>query len=311
MKPKISIVVPVYNSEGNLRELVRQIGDALACREYRLILANDRSRDHSWDIIRELCAADSRVVGVSLRKNSGQDNAIMAGFRYADGEYVVIMDDDLQHSPYDIEALVNACESEGVDVCYASFAKKNQSWWKNLGSWLNGKIAESVIGKPRDVYLSPFKAVRKAVIDDVVKYEGPYPYVDGLLFSVTSSIAQIDVEHHSRHAGLSNYSLSKSMSVFLKLVTSFSILPLRMASMSGFVSASLGFVLMIYFFVKYFIDGNGMEGWTTLVLLILILGGLILMSLGMIGEYLGRMYLTINKRPQFVVKETINTGGKR
>lgn len=302
---RLSVVVPVYNSEENLSELSRQLSDALAGIEHEVLLVNDASPDRSWERIREQAALHPRIVGINLRKNSGQDNAIMAGLRAARGDYVVIMDDDLQHSPYDILKLLDRCETQEADVCFAQFPVKRQALWKNLGSWLNGKVADKVIGKPDKVYLSPFKLIAGDVVKAMVGYDGPFPYVDGLLFTVTTNVTQVPVEHHARYRGRSNYSLVRSIKVFMKLATSFSVFPLRVASFLGFCFAAIGFGLGLYYVLDYFTSAHVVEGWTTLAVLFLVIGGIILLSLGMIGEYLGRAYLTLNRRPQYSIKEII------
>ncbi len=307
---EISIVIPVYNSEDCVIELNRQINDALKGYNYEIILVNDQSPDRSWERIQEVAKKDKNVIAVNLRKNAGQDNAIIAGFSLVSGNYVVVMDDDLQHSPYDIPQLYEEI-IKGYDVCYANFARKKQSWWKNFGSWLNGKIAETVIMKPRDIYLSPFKIIRRGVVDEIVKYRGTFPYIDGLIFQVSGNISQIPVEHHERYEGKSNYSLVKSILVFMKLVTGFSVKPLRLSSFVGMITAIIGFIYGLYNVVDYFITDHIVEGWTTITVLILFLGGLILMSLGMIGEYIGRTYLILNGKPQYSIKEIINGTDKK
>ncbi len=301
----ISIVIPVYNSQDNLIELARQVHDALAEMSYELILVNDGSKDESWRIIAQLCSRNPNVIGVNLRKNCGQDNAIMAGLSYATGEFTVIMDDDIQHSPYDIIKLYDECR-KGYDVCYAHFLKKNQALWKNMGSWFNGKIADVLIDKPRHIYLSPFQIIRKEVVDEILKYKGPYPYVQGLLLQTTANVTQITIAHHERYKGKGNFNFFRSISVFFKLATSFSVYPLRIASLLGFLVAASGFGLALYYLFEYLLTDHAVEGWLTLVLINLIIGGMVLASIGLIGEYMGRMYLSINSKPQYTVKETVN-----
>lgn len=300
---KLSIVVPVYNSEDCLVPLHQEIEIALEKYPHELILVNDGSRDNSWEKVKRISEANSNVIGINLRKNSGQDNAIMAGLSRATGDYIVIMDDDLQHSPFDIPRLYEEIE-RGYDICFANFLSKKQAWWKNFGSWLNGKLAEIIIDKPTEIYLSPFKIIRKEVIDEILGYHGPFPYIDGLLFQITDNISQINADHHERYKGQSNYNLFKSIKVFLKLATSFSVTPLRFASISGILTALAGGILGLYYIIEFFRLGNSPEGWTTLTVLTLFLGGTILMCLGMIGEYLGRAYLNLNKKPQYIIKET-------
>ena len=300
----ISIVIPVYNSEEILPELINQIGKAMHNQSYEVVLVNDGSADKSWEVMSRLSESNKVVNSICLARNFGQDNAIMCGLHYSTGQYVVIMDDDLQHSPHDILKLKEKCD-EGEDVCYADYSnQKRQAWWKNFGSYLNAKQAELFLGKPSEIYLSPFKMIRRDVVDTMLNYHGPYPYVDGLIFRSTSSITQVTISHHDRFASKSNYNLRKSISVFLKHLTGFSIVPLRVASLFGVLLTAAGLILAIYYIYSY-LKGNTVEGWTTLVLLELTLGGAILMSLGVIGEYVGRLYLLANNRPQFVVRKAI------
>jgi len=301
----ISIIVPVYNSEDNLIELNNQIKQNLKDINYELILVNDQSKDNSWQVINKLTNKYKNIIGINLRKNSGQDNAIFAGIQYAVGEYIVIMDDDLQHSPSDIIKLYEEIR-KGYDVCYANFDKKKQALWKNIGSWLNGKMAEIIIDKPKNIYLSPFKIIKKDIIDEVKLTNYLYPYIDGIIFSITNNITQIDVKHYDRFSGVSNYTLLESIKVFMKLATGFSVFPLRVASFIGALTAMFGFMLGLYFIIEYFLNSSSLEGWTSMIVVMLFLGGIILMSLGIIGEYLGRIYLSINKKKSYTIKENNN-----
>lgn len=301
----LSIVIPVYNSEECVNELISKLSDSLKSLKHEIIMVNDCSPDGSWIRIVNAAKKNKNVIGINLRKNSGQDNAIMAGLSVARGDYTVIMDDDLQHSPADIPRLLATVE-KGYDVCYAKFEDKKQALWKNFGSWLNGKLAEFVINKPKGLYLSPFKIMRREVVESILNYRGIYPYIDGLIFQVTSGITEIPAEHRSRYKGSSNYNLIRSIRVFMKLVTGFSIQPLRISSYIGVITSIAGFLFGVYHIWRYFYLGETVAGWTTLIVLILFLGGLILMSLGLIGEYIGRIFLSVNCKPQFVIKEIIN-----
>jgi len=303
--PLLSIVIPVYNSENCIEKLVLCLKTALKTLTHEIILVNDCSPDNSWNQILIAAKKNKNICGINLRKNSGQDNAIMAGLSYAKGKYIVIMDDDLQHSPSDIPRLLETVE-KGYDVCYANFEEKHQAFWKNFGSWFNGKIAEYVIAKPKGIYLSPFKIIRKEVVESILSYNGIYPYVDGLIFQVTANITQIPAKHNTRFSGRGNYNLIRSIRVFLKLLTGFSIQPLRLSSYTGFITSVAGFLFGLYRIWCYFFQGEKVAGWTSLIVLFLFLGGLILMSLGLIGEYIGRIFLSINRKPSFVIKEIIN-----
>ncbi len=302
--PEISIVIPVYRSEDNLSELVKRLDQSLVNISFELVLINDCSPDRSWQVIEELCEKYNFIKALSLMKNSGQDNAIIAGLNYVSGKYIVIMDDDLQHEPKDILKLYEQCK-KGYHVCFANFQTKKQALWKNLGSWLNGKLAEILINKPKGIYLSPFEMLTYEVVKEIIKYKGAHPYIQGLIFSVTNNVTQVDIEHHDRFSGSSNYDLLKSINIFLRLATGFSVKPLRIASIVGLISAVFGFLLIPYYIYQYYFENYIVEGWTTLVVLFLLIGGLILMSLGLIGEYIGRMYLDVSNRPQFVVEKKI------
>lgn len=300
---EISIVIPVYNSAECVVELSRQIADSLKDISYEQIMVNDCSRDSSWQEIEKVCSQNPNIIGINLRKNAGQDSAILAGLNYAKGNYVVVMDDDLQHSPYDIPRLYEEVK-KGYDVCYADFTVKKQKLWKNIGSWFNGKISEIAINKPKGIYLSPFKIIDGNVVREIVKYNNLFPYIDGLIFQTTHNITQITIEHHKRTIGKSNYNLIKSIRVFFRMLFGFSTAPLMLSSLVGFFSAFTGILLAIFYAIQFFYGKADVTGWTTLVILILLLGGLILISLGVIGVYIGRMYLTVNQSAKFIVKET-------
>jgi undecaprenyl-phosphate 4-deoxy-4-formamido-L-arabinose transferase len=307
-RPALSVVVPVYGSEGVLRELASRLQEALGRvasldGRYELIFVCDCSPDASWRTIRALASEHAWVRGISLRMNAGQHNALMAGFSRASGAIVVTMDDDLQHDPHDIPALLAELE-QGRDVVYARFKARRHASWKIAGSRINDWVAGYLLQKPKGLYLSPFRAMRADIVADVLQYKGPYAYVDGLILSVTRNIGSVEVEHHDRYAGDSYYGLRKSISLWLKMATSFSIVPLRLTSFAGLCFAGLGFLLAIAFVVQKFTVDRMPDGWSSLMVAILVLGGVQLLALGMLGEYLGRVLLTLNSRPQFVVGES-------
>jgi polyisoprenyl-phosphate glycosyltransferase len=303
----LSIVIPVYQSAVILPELVKQIyaemkKEGLAD-SFELLLVCDASPDDSWQIIRTLADSHPFIKGTLLRRNFGQHNATMAGLRQCSGDVIVIMDDDLQHSPRYIQNFLSAIKG-GADVCYSRFNKMKQKNWKIIGSKFNGLIANLLLDKPKDLYLSPFKAISKDICDLIVCYDGPYPYVDGLILLHTDSIAIIDVEHQERVSGEGNYSLRKSLSLWIMMATGFSVKPLRMATLFGFCISIVAFFSILGLFVfKLFFDVD-IQGWTSLVIISLFMGGVQLIALGIIGEYLGRSYLKLNGKPQVIIKET-------
>jgi undecaprenyl-phosphate 4-deoxy-4-formamido-L-arabinose transferase len=302
----LSIVVPVYNSAECLPELARQVRLAVADQfaRFELILVDDCSPDDSWRVISGLVPSHPEIVAVRLRKNVGQDNAIMAGLHQARGDCVVIMDDDLQHDPEDIPHLC-AKLRDGFDVVFARFGAKRQAWWKNLGSWFTDRVATVLLRKPRDIYLSPFKAIGRDVVRELVKYDGPFTYVDGLILTVTSNLTQIEAQHQSRFAGESNYNLIRSIRVWLKLATSFSLVPLRIATVTGMIIAVVSFLMATYFVIEALFLARAPEGWPSLIVAVFFLGGIQLMGIGAVGEYIGRIFITQNKRPQFTIREVV------
>lgn len=303
----LSIVVPVYNSARILPQLVDQV-HAEMCKvgmvdSFELLLVNDASPDISWQVIRSLAQQHAFIKGVSLRRNFGQHNAIMAGLHYASGDFIVLMDDDLQHPPNAIGNMIRALAG-GYDVCYTNYLNRQHAIWKRLGSQFNDWVATHLLGKPKGLYLSSFKAIRREVVDEIVKYDGPYAYIDGLILDVTRSITSIDIEHQARHEGEGNYNLSRSLSLWLKMATSFSVLPLRLASYAGFALAALSLVMIIFILVLKILHPEYPRGWTSLIATVLFIGGIQTMCIGVMGEYLGRTYLKLNHKPQFVVGST-------
>lgn len=311
---KLSIVVPVYRSAPILPQLVEQIYAEMRkeglSSNFELLLVNDASSDNSWQVIQSLAASHPFVRGISLRRNFGQHNAIMAGLNYAGGDFIVLMDDDLQHPPHAIGDMVRTL-SEGYDVCYTNYLNRQHAAWKKLGSQFNDWVATHLLGKPKGLYLSSFKGLRKEIVQEVIRYDGPYAYVDGLILDVTRSIATIDIEHQERHEGEGNYNLRRSISLWLKMATSFSVLPLRLATYAGFALAALSLIMIIFIVVQKFLHPEFPRGWASLIATILLIGGIQTLCIGMIGEYLGRTYLKLNHKPQFVVGATTWTPLKK
>lgn len=304
---EISIVIPVYNSSQIIDELYKRIAKAMtaAC-AYEIIFVNDCSTDDSWQKISSLTEHYPFIFGINFRKNCGQDNALLAGLRIAKGNYCVIMDDDLQHDPEAILKLYNECK-KGYDVCFANFIERKQNGVKTIGSNFNGKMAEFLLSKPKEIYLSPFKIITRSTVSEIAKFAGPYPYIDGIILTITHNLTQIEVEHQARLSGKSNYTFSRSLSVFMKLFTGFSVAPLRIATITGFITTFIGFCLLLKYLYDFFITKIYVEGWTTVVVLIIIFGGMILTTLGIIGEYIGRMYLTLNNKPQYSITEIVRS----
>ena len=302
----LSIVIPVYNSQNILEELLEQIKINIDFVEnFELILVNDCSSDDSWNVIKRLSSEYTFLKAINLRKNSGQHNAIMAGLNYAKGDTIVMMDDDLQHSPKYIKELYQNIIN-GSDVCYTKFKTKKHKGWKIIGSKFNDIVANLLLKKPKGLYMSSFKAISKDIKKEIILYDGPYAYIDGLILSTTNNIKTIDIKHYNRVDGEGNYNLWNSISLWSKMATSFSVLPLRLATFVGFIISIFSFLLGVYFIGLKIFGDNTLEGWTSLTVIILFLGGIQLISIGIIGEYVGRSYLKLNGKKQYFIKDIID-----
>lgn len=303
----LSIVVPVYRSAPILPKLVEAIAVEMKAEglseSFELILVNDCSPDNSWHVIRTLAETHSFIKGITLRRNVGQHNAIMAGLHHVNGEYVVLMDDDLQHPPSAIADIVKAL-AEGYDVCYTNYLNRQHAAWKKLGSQFNDRMATLLLGKPKGLYLSSFKGLRREIADEVIQYDGPYTYIDGLILDVTRSITTVDIEHQARFEGESNYTFGKLLSLWLKMATSFSVFPLRLATYAGFGLAALSLVMIVVVIVQKILFPDLPRGWASTIATILFIGGIQTLCIGMVGEYLGRTYLKLNRKRQFVIGNT-------
>lgn len=302
---KVTICIPVYNSENTIERLVNSIEFELRSYNIEFVLVNDGSKDRSEMVCKALAEKNPRVRFVSLRKNFGEHNAVMCGLNYMSGDCAVIIDDDFQNPPSEIVKLVKELD-KGFDVVYSFYEKKKHNIFRNIGSRFNNLVSTWLLGKPKNLYLSSFKVIRRDVIDEIIKYKGPFPYVDGLLLRVTNNISSVMVEHNFREEGQSNYTFSKLISLWLNMFINFSIKPLRIFTLSGIFISLLSFLSILYFWVYKILHPEVEAGWTSIILAVTFFSGIQLLFLGIIAEYLGKSYLTINQTPQWTVKkETI------
>jgi len=301
---KVSIVIPVYNSSATIGQLVEDLfKELMSVVELEVVLVNDGSpSDNSADICADLANSNNNIKFLNLSMNFGEHNAVMAGLNYCTGDCAVIMDDDFQNPPSELIDKLN----NGYDVVFSKYRKKKHSLFRNLGSFVNDVVAGYVVNKPSGLYLSSFKIINRFLIDQIIQYTGPYPYIDGLIFRITQNYSTIFVEHRPRVAGESGYTLSKLISLWLNMLTNFSIIPLRIATIMGFIFAFIGIVLAIYFIISKYIDPSTPVGWSSLIVSIFIISSIQMFAIGMIGEYLGRLFIKSNGNPQFVIKSTIN-----
>ena len=310
MKPYLSVVIPVYKSETTIRRLVEQLQVWLAQLAFEVVLVNDGSPDNSETVCRSLAAEFANVQFASLRRNFGEVNAVLCGLTLANGDFAVIIDDDFQNPPEAILTLLATAEKTGADVVYSRYAEKKHALYRNLGSQFLNYCTTWLLDKPKDLYLSSFKLIRREVIDEITTYNGPYPYIDGLIFRVTRSVTSVVVPHHAREEGQSNYTWRKLISLTLNVFFGYSALPLRLllglgAGIFG-VSVLLGLLLVI----------GGLTGWLAVpawlivIWVVLFLAGCQLIVLGILGEYLGKLFLAHSGQPPFVIKYHLNGSGR-
>jgi len=304
---KVSIVIPVYNGAKTIKPLVEALEKELTQKfDLELVLVNDGSpSDNSAEVCTHIAMSDPNVKFLDLSTNFTEHNAVMAGLNYCSGEAAVIIDDDFQNPPSEIIKLVDKL-NEGYDVAYSYYRKKQHHFLRNLGSRFNNIIATVLLGKPRNLYLSSFKAISRFVIDELVKYKGPYPYIDGLILRFTRNCGRVQVEHHSSLKDTSGYTFHKLISLWLRMFTNFSILPLRTVTVLGFVFAVAGFAGAIFFTIEKLRNPDLPAGWASLIISLFVISGVQLFALGMLGEYLGRLFLKDSGKPQFVVRRAVN-----
>ncbi len=302
--PIVSIVIPVYNSEKTIGSLTEELVSELTnLYSLEIILVNDHSKDSSERVCLSLFKKYPNVIRfLSLAKNVGEHNAVMAGLNNVSGNFVVIMDDDYQNPISEVKSLVDFAKQHDYDVIYTYYEKKKHSFLRNLGSYFNDRVATFMLGKPKDLYLSSFKIIRKSLVDELIKYDLPFPYIDGLILRSTENIGKLKVKHNPREVGKSGYTVSKLISLWSNMFINFSILPLRFATLLGFVFAGVGFLLGILAIVERMTDPNLPQGYTFLFVFIALISGVQLISIGILGEYIGRFFLSHNKQPQFIIK---------
>lgn len=307
----VSFVIPCYRSAGTISAVVEEINrsmDMLTDYEHEIILVNDCSPDNTFSVLSALALSDRRITAVDLAKNFGQHAAIMAGLHHSRGDYIVCLDDDGQTPADEVGKLLEKLE-EGYDVVYASYGHhKQHSFFRNFGSWLNGKMTEIMLGKPRELSLTSYFAARRFIVEEMLRYEHCFPYVMGLVLRSTKNICNVPVNHRQRQEGHSGYTLSKLLNLWMNGFTSFSIKPLRLATYMGCLTAFAGFIYAIIIVIRYFTIHLAPLGWSSTTALLLILGGIILLVLGLVGEYVGRIFMCVNASPQYVERKVIKNG---
>lgn len=305
---KISFVVPCYRSENTITSVVEEVKTEMAAHpdyDYEIVLVNDNSPDNVWDVITKLSESDKRIKAIRLLRNFGQHSALMAGYGVCTGDYVVTIDDDGQ-TPVDQTFILMDKLLEGFDVVYGKYEKRKDNLFRKIGTGINNWMSKTLLGKPKDLHLTSFFVARVKIIKEICNYKNGFPYIWGLVLRTTKSIANATIQHKERIEGESGYTLGKLLNLWMNGFTAFSVKPLRISATVGIISSALGLLGIIYVVVDKIIHPEVAAGFSSLMAVLLLIGGLLLLSMGLIGEYVGRIYMCINATPQYIVRDTIN-----
>jgi undecaprenyl-phosphate 4-deoxy-4-formamido-L-arabinose transferase len=305
---KLSIVIPCYGSEHTIGPVVNEVISTIDINrfDYEFILVNDCSKDNVWQSIIKLTEGNNRIKGISFAKNFGQQSALLAGFRHATGDYVISMDDDGQAPVESLMEMINSLEQNDYDIVYGCYQQVRQTGFRRFGSWFNHKMAIWFSNCPKDLFPTSFYVARRFLIEEIVQFENCYAYISGLVFRSTRNIGKIYVKHRSRIEGKSGYSLKRLIGLWINGFTAFSVKPLRLATFFGFIFSLLGFIYGIFIIVMKLIHPDTPMGYSSTMAAILFIGGVIMFMMGMVGEYIGRIYINQNKSPQYVIRTKVN-----
>lgn len=306
----LSFVIPCYRSEQTIEKVINEIKETVVQRDdfdYEIITVNDCSPDNVYHVLKEIASKDEKIKVINFSRNMGKHSAVMAGYAVAKGDYIVNLDDDYQSPTYELWKIIDPLIADECDVTTAEYHVKKEAWYKRLGSDFNLKMTEILLDKPKNVRMENFSAMKQFVCKEMIKYRHPYPYLEGLTYRVTKRVKTIPMEQRSRaDDNASGFTLSKSIKLLLNGLTAFSVKPLRIASVCGLLFAICGFVYGIYIIIKKLVIPQTVLGYSSTMAVMLFSSGLIMLMLGIIGEYIGRIYICINASPQYVIKDTIN-----
>lgn len=301
---KISFVIPCYRSENTIGAVIDEIVDVVENKgnyNYEIICVSDASPDNVYDVVKKYQEKNSRIIGVELLKNFGQHAALMAGYSLCTGEIIVSLDDDGQTPVDEVYKLIDKIQ-EGYDVVYGTYENKQHNVFRNMGTVLNNLMAQWLIDKPKGLMMTSYFAMTKHILKEILNYQQPYPYIMGLVLRTTKRIGSVTVNHRKRQEGKSNYTFKKLLGLWLNGFTSFSVKPLRVASLLGIITAAIGAIYAMWVVINKFLNPATPMGWSSMLVVLLVLGGIILVVLGLIGEYIGRIYICINQSPIYVIR---------
>ncbi len=308
----VSFVIPCYRSEETITGVVEEIREkmnSLPEYDHEIILVNDCSPDNTFSVLKSLALSDERITAIDFARNFGQHSALMAGLRQTKGDIVICMDDDGQTPADQADRLLDALKN-GADVAYARYANKKHSAFRNFGSRVNERMARFMLNKPKSLAVSSYFAAKRYIVNDMIRYENSYPYVIGLVLRATNNIVNVDIDHRSRVSGSSGYTMKKLLNLWMNGFTSFSVKPLRLATVFGVIAALAGFIYGIVIIVQHFILPDRVMGFASIMAALVFFGGMMMIMLGLIGEYVGRIYISLNNSPQYVIKEIVRKEDK-
>lgn len=306
---KVSIVIGLYNSEKTIQNVIDEITLVFSTQKkytYEIILVDDYSPDGVYELVKKIAKEDQRIKVLHLSKNVGQTNAVMEGYRYAQGDYIVEMDDDMQMSAAAILDMLHMLEEGNYDVVFARYPEQKESAFRRFGSKVNNKMTEIMLGKPRDIRINSFFVMRQFVAQEMIKYANNFPYLYGIIFAITKNVANLDVDHRERTNGKSNYTFRKLFGLWLNGFLNFSVQPLRFAVRLGATITIVSFIIAVILIIQRLFGDTQAIGWTSTIVVIIFFSGVQLLGIGLLGEYLGRLYLSASKLPRATVRETIN-----
>ena len=306
---KVSAVIGLYNSEKTIGDVIKELKEAFkesGKYELEMVLVDDHSPDNVYQLVKGYAKEDKSIKVIHLAKNSGQTNAVIEGYRHATGEYIIEMDDDLQMPAREAVRMVEYLEENDYDVVFAKYAEQKESFGRRLGSKINNKMTQIMLKKPKHIRVNSFYVMRKFVKDEMIKYSNHYPYLYGMIFGITNNVANLEVEHRERAYGKSNYTFKKLVGLWTNGFLNFSVEPLRVATKLGTIIASISFVVAIVLIIQRIMYPTKSMGWSSLMVTIIFFSGVQLLGMGLLGEYLGRQYISDSGMSRVSVKEKIN-----